>query len=315
MKKSILSLIFCSIFLFSNSVKPMDMPGIKRIKTVGAIFVAACIGSKIIYDFVKIWEDAPNWILIDAIKEGNLSLARRAIEEGADVNFEKSNWGSLLSLAYYEKNIEIIKLLIEKGSNIFSEVTIGVWRPYFLLCDIKRVPPLLHPLTPHDLRMEILAKYSQDQLKEITRNVAYFCFVVNSNNLFLTKLFIQHGANVNCYYFQSSALNHAYETKNLELIELLLENGARIDIELTLEFAERDNRQDIVDLLLKYCDSNLINKGFGHNAERFKFWSEKLQNHRNRFKEQINHFTENRTFTDIAVDYLCADNTSRSGKA
>ncbi len=162
MKKSILSLIFCSIVLFPNTIKPMDPKlGIERIKTIGTVFVAASIGAGLIYKFVEAWQDAPNWILLDAIKEGNLLLARRTIEEGADVNRENPNSGTPLSLAYYYKNVEIIKLLIEKGANIFKPVAIGVLRPYLLSYDIKRVPPLLHPLTPNDLRMEILSKYTQ----------------------------------------------------------------------------------------------------------------------------------------------------------
>ncbi len=141
---------------------------------------------------------------------------------------------------------------------------------------------------------------------------AYFCFVVETNNLFLVKLLMQHGANTNAICFNMSTLSYAYETKNLELIELLLENGARLHNADLLERAE--DRQDVIDLLLQYCDSKKINELFGNNQEKFKFWSEKLQNHRKRLKEGINHFTENvRTLSDVVADFTCSDNTDKSG--
>ncbi len=317
------------MILFSNSIKPMDPKlGTERIKKIGTVFVAATASVAIIYKFANMFKDVLNWTLMDAVEEENLELVKKAINRGADVNCLQvisCVWGSVtpLHVAVESGNAEIVKFLLTKDANL----------------KIKNVDgdtPIDRAFQRGEIEIIkiLVANMNQEELETVAKNDSHFLGLIVHNDLFLAKLFITNGANVNAYYhvdyrFFRDALYYALKNNNLELMELLLDKGAQLnricypdfqniyprmeDQKFNLlELAEKYNETNALNLLLKYCDSKIINDFFGQNPEKLKFWTEKLQDHRKRFKEQINHFTQNRTFADIAVDYLCADNANRS---
>lgn len=82
------------------------------------------------------------------------------------------------------------------------------------------------------------------------------------SNISISKILIEHGADVNGY--QTPYLEHfifplleAIKSDKIELIELLLNHGAKIDIEdkegnTPISLAHDLHKSNIVELLLKY---------------------------------------------------------------
>ena len=49
-------------------------------------------------------------------------------------------------------------------------------------------------------------------------------------NITLAKLFLAHGANINCAPYEGSALYYATDAENIEMVKFLLKNGADVHV-------------------------------------------------------------------------------------
>jgi len=164
----------------------------------------------------------------------------------------------ILFLAITEKNlnIEIVKLLIEKGANVNIE------RKDYMMPS--------HPLSMagymHDSieLLELLINNGADVYKKDSENRSVLHWTCYSNNIKVVKYLLDYGMDVNdCTNKQNSPLHFA-EYASKELIEILIKNGANVNKQDSYGrtplhcFKYTGNKEGIKLLLENGADINIV---------------------------------------------------------
>ena len=147
-----------------------------------------------------------------------------------DINRKDSDGNTLLCSACYQRNFELIKLLIIKGADV-NQRGISNRTPLMIIC---------HP---------------EEQINNLDEMIE------------IINLLLDNEASINSINdFGLTALNYACITKNIVIVELLLQRGASIDIinirnETILYYACTHSNIEVIKLLLKYGADKIINNG------------------------------------------------------
>ena len=160
--------------------------------------------------------------LFKAVYSGDLSVAKKLVSQGADVNYAEEKTGiTALHTAVVSENPELVEFLSDSGANMDA-------------ADI-------HGQSPRDYANKIELKKSQELLKAIY-----------SEDMPLATKLLGEGANVNYAEEKTgiTALHAAVASDNQDLVKLLISNGADITAEDVHGLSPRD-----------YTDKIAIKKG------------------------------------------------------
>ena len=180
---------------------------IKNSKIINSIKITQDIGAN---------GDTP---LLLAIKTQNLELVKLLVKNGADVNFEKPN--TPLKIAIKENNIDIVKFLLKKGAKL--DLVYDSWvTPLFLAIDNNNIDIF-------NLLIQNGEKINKKNLKR-TSPLGYALLSIEKNKLSnerlkMIKYLISKKAKIN-----DRALYYATNSGSLKLVNLVISNGAKIDL-------------------------------------------------------------------------------------
>lgn len=195
------------------------------------------------YKYLKIWKH-----LHDKIDIFNLLIQENIYVDIGYIQFEFS----LLIYICKANNFKILKLIID-----------NIDKKYINYSDYLNTYPLYVSCKNNNIEIikYLLKNGATDSSKE-----SVFSPLCYNNNFEIIKLLIEYNFNVNAIDNKNcTPLVYASKNDNLEIIEYLVENGAKIDVknsESPLIFACMNNNYDIV----KY----LLEAGANINATEFK---------------------------------------------
>lgn len=168
-------------------------------------------------------DDASNTPLHQAAISGTFEITEYLLFKGADINSENSKSNSPLHESLINGKNEIAKILIEKGADVQKQNLEGK-TPLHYAARYSRIP-ILELLISKGVNLEV-----QDKNRKHTP-LLYLSMM--ANNADAAKILIEKGANVNVKDRDSwTPLNHAIHGRNIELINLLLDQNADIDTSL-----------------------------------------------------------------------------------
>ena len=184
-------------------------------------------------------------------KTYNIETAKYLIEHGANVN-QIDEYGAipLFNVTWY---YDLAKLYIESGSDIHHK-------------DENGCPILFRTIMNNNYKLlkYLIVEKSidvNDTCQNDINSLIWFIIIRRKEkNVNIVKLLIEHKININHHdKYKNTALHYAvkYDSKK-ELIKLLLDNGAKVDIKniqgkTPIDIAIEKGRKDIVDLLKKYA--------------------------------------------------------------
>ncbi|GAP90977.1 putative multiple ankyrin repeats single kh domain [Rosellinia necatrix] len=161
--------------------------------------------------------------LLREARDGDLETIKFLVENGADVNQQDEHYGNALQAAVRSGDLEIMKFLVENGAEVNQQ------GGYYNSALLAAVP---------DGRIE---NYNDKDWEAF-------------------KYLIENGADVNILgASQQTVLHHAIRRSAADIVELLLDKGARLDIgdvvTTPFDLAIRANNEKIVRLLLRKMES------------------------------------------------------------
>ena len=237
--------------------------------------------------------------LMYAIDDGNLSLAKKLINKGENLNFENNRGYTPLLLAISEEELEIVNLLLEKGVPINYTSSKGHTSlnvacrdgnfeiVEFLLDNGAKINPestLMNSVSGENMSVvELILKKNSSNVNAAIKNTHFCCSdnkeesykiewhnwsslleAVHENQLEISKLLIDYGANVNIEALKEinrltkkesisgwKPIFEAIQNNNLSMVKLLMENGTDINSKLStgetiLEFANKQGNESII---------------------------------------------------------------------
>ena len=154
------------------------------------------------------------------VKIGNIHLLNFLLEKGADFNINKNNF-SLLHLASFNGNIQIVERLLKLGLNINSKDGNGIGRtPLIWVAEIGDL---------NMLRLLILNGANINLADE--EGFTAMDTAVGEGHISIVKELISKGVDVNQRtQNKGTALHTAVAWERNDIIKLLLENGAKKDL-------------------------------------------------------------------------------------
>ena len=235
--------------------------------------------------------------LAAAIVSENLEATKLLLRHGADINVtgtmynEKTNFQALASalpLAVMYKNKDIIRLLLNYGANVNDTAMNGQNKLSVLsfavgtqdleiikmLINNGAVPAPEAVLIAMTLGNKDIVNFfrSLDQKKIIKNTEALFNAIIYSSDVLSAEKFIKDIAILSSEFKGNTPLMLAVASKNKEMVKLLLDNGANINIKdkiygyTPLIIAVRVGDLEIAKLLLDYCADINIKDNQGKTA-------------------------------------------------
>ncbi|KAK9693062.1 hypothetical protein K7432_014080 [Basidiobolus ranarum] len=221
-------------------------------------------------------------------EHGHLELLKLLIQAGANVNVEDTSYGSPLYHAVENGHLEMVKFLLQEGASVRITTDRGN-TPLHVVEDeaiaevlLKAVPelevtnnddstPLYRAALSGNLKLvKLLLDYGASVefgsinilMAPFTRYVAPFGssktpFGSDSHNIEIVEILLDAGARVNVVNTQGSLLHMAVETGDTEVVKLLLNAGAEINIydeskKRPLDFAMKIGNEGMVDFLKSF---------------------------------------------------------------
>jgi len=207
--------------------------------------------------------------LILAIKDAELENMKKALENGADIEVldEKGNTPLIQALDYVgelpidEEDFNIISFLIKSGANVNPINDISPLTFLCMLCEIKLVKlliqkgadvnvvdnnghtPLIVVIISHLVYHQIKTEIFISDEKKYQENV-------ETNQKNIIELLIKNGADINIKVKNLSILDYACMFSDIEIIEILIKNGADVN--------SKDNNMSLLAYILLMSKESLI---------------------------------------------------------
>jgi len=191
--------------------------------------------------------------LMFAVYLDDYENAKLIIDKGANVNIINSNGDVALSMAFSNRNINIIKLLLDNGANVNQQLYYDE-TVLFEAVDYNEIELI-----------KLLLNYGANVNQQ---NIDGETVLFKTTNIDIIKLFIENGANVNIlnvdkqnplmYIIQKKGLN--VNNRMYDIVQLYIDNGINInqlDIinnNIMLVIFEKDTRvsSKFIKLLINY---------------------------------------------------------------
>ncbi|XP_076279889.1 uncharacterized protein LOC143208872 [Lasioglossum baleicum] len=163
-------------------------------------------------------------LVCNAVSYGNLELVEDLLKNGADVNMLNGNLyfrHSLLHMAVNGEQEQMAKLLINYGANVNVK-------------DTREKTPILNAILMRDTKMVELLLTNGADIKEDPELV---CTAVRCGNLEIVEDLLKNGADINAVgdiYFRFSLLHYAVREKQVQMVELLINYGANVNVKNSL---------------------------------------------------------------------------------
>lgn len=179
--------------------------------------------------------------IFDNIINNNINAIREYINNGFDLNILDNNNESLLYKACKNNNYDLVKLLLDNNAH-----TINNGKNVYDIVDNKDI---IEYLINNDINLQRFG------------GIPSTLFIKNINNYDIIKIILDKGYNTNLSYMQYDGKTALWLTNDINIFELLLENGADPNIKnnngKSILF-ETDNINKIK-LLLEYgADPNIM---------------------------------------------------------
>lgn len=162
---------------------------------------------------------SPNTMLLIAGQCGSLNYIKKALKNGADVNFNSSDINPVLIKSSQKGRLDIVKYLIEKCE---ADVNIKTKHDYTLLMsacngDVEHLD-IVKYLVEHGANIN----YTNDNF-----NNNALSYAISNDYYSSAEYLIKNGADLELKDGDNNTpLMNAIENNNLELVKLLVENGA-----------------------------------------------------------------------------------------
>ncbi|KAK8220900.1 ankyrin repeat-containing domain protein [Phyllosticta capitalensis] len=194
-----------------------------------------------------------------AIFHGHYEVAEILLENGADPRIPRLDGETALAKASESDNVQIIKLLIERGADVNSK---ALGSPLHRTAEFGRkdiAELLIKANAEMNARRENGATRTSRKFSETPLFLAVWFEKID-----LVRLFLESGADPNIPREDGEKPLWTAVWRNREdMVQLLLEHGADVDSrggwwETALSFAKREQRTNLVEILLKHgADSKL----------------------------------------------------------
>lgn len=203
-----------------------------------------------------------NSALLSACQEGNLTLVKKLLDQGANIECQASDTGAHpLDRASYSGHLETVRFLIQRGACVNQERVTGS-TPLFQAASVG-----------HKDVVQLLLESGADPNKIRHDDNASPLFMASQKGQSeVVELLIAHKANVNQSCIDLvSPLIIACESGHLRAIEVLVQNGANInhvseDGTSPLTIATYHGHDRVVEYLLKHGANVHYTDGNGLNA-------------------------------------------------
>ncbi len=183
---------------------------------------------------------------IDAVSENNIDLAKKLIDQGANVNFVGDYWGrSAINFAVKSGNKALVQLLIDHGANVN-------------IPDVHGCTPLFNAAYYGNFEIvQILINNKSDL--DFGKYGTPLIIAANWGYTEIVKLLIKSGADLNKKESIEShtALMEAAKNGHKKIVQLLIAAGADINAEgwnqnhTALKLSENQGHDEIVEILKK----------------------------------------------------------------
>ncbi|XP_076285606.1 uncharacterized protein LOC143211647 [Lasioglossum baleicum] len=163
-------------------------------------------------------------VVCTAVRCGNLELVEDLLKNGADINALDNMYFrfSLLHEAVKRKQVQMVKLLINYRANVNVKNSQGE-------------TPIVNAIQNTDTKMIELLLTNGADIKEDPKVV---CTAVRCGNLEIVEDLLKNGADINALdnmYFSFSLLHYAVLRKQLQMVQLLINYGANVNVKDTRE--------------------------------------------------------------------------------
>ena len=189
--------------------------------------------------FLKVLDVEKDEILFNAIENESLTIVEDLLKLDCDPNATNSHGQTALMVAFMNGRLNVVAFLIHYGANLEETLDVAIRKGFY---DI--VAKIL------SFDMDII----DDVLGQSSINVA-----IDVDSLEMVKLLLKHDPDVNIDYARigTAPILHAVSKGNIEIIKVLLQNGAKPDVYddddmSPLMIALERNRFDIAKILLEY---------------------------------------------------------------
>ncbi|QGR53979.1 ankyrin repeat-containing protein [Moumouvirus maliensis] len=181
-----------------------------------------------------------------SIKYKNIYAIKQLLDKGADVNYKSVDNMNALHLAVLRKDIEVTKLIINHVKNINSRTLQGSTALHFA-CSFQL----------HDI-VELLLNNGADQnIIELEYDFQPIFYSIIQNNVAITKLLIDSGANPNYQdYLGNTIIHYCIIDNHIEILDYII-NNYHIECRDTNIFIEDiNNKETETDYKI---DPNIVN--------------------------------------------------------
>ncbi len=238
--------------------------------------------------------------IINASYDGNLTLAKELIRDGADVNTRYSGLTPLHNAAY-NGHLEVAKLLIQEGADINS------------LTDRDGITPLANAAAQGDFDVVKLLVKNGAKVNLTAKGktgVKPLHNAANYGHLDIAKFLIQHGADVNAttYTYGTTPLHNAAANGHIEIVQVLIENGADMNVKAIgkhkgktpLDNARINGHKKVANLLINHGANENFSLQAKNKGNNPKSKSKKLAKEVS--GDNISDSKANRLYTSLTIE-------------
>lgn len=193
---------------------------------------------------------------VAAIEKGLLDLVKSLLAKGVSPNIYSLDDHTPLSIATKCNNLEIVNLLLEKGATANVKCGSGIWKtPLYIAIEKGCL----------EIAKVLLVNNADTNFQESSHGWTALQFAAMHNKLDEVKLLLEHNTDPNFIGWSGKApLHSAVAEKHVEIVQILLQNGADPNIEShgdylrPLHYAAEADHLEILNLLLENgADPNL----------------------------------------------------------
>lgn len=181
--------------------------------------------------------------LIESAKKNNLEKVEELINRGADINFkDEFDFTPLFWAVFFEKNIDIVRLLIEKNADLNVQNKEGT--PLILAVKNGNT----------DTALLLIEKNANFNIQDNDGYDALY-WAIHFNEKKVLRELIKSGANLNAQNnFGGTALIKTAWNNDAYMVHLLIENGADLNLQdkegkTALDRAKEKEYSDIIEIL------------------------------------------------------------------